>query len=162
MPNENILVPWLNDAYAMESALIQILQSHAKQAEGHPLIAAKLEEHLEQTRNHALSIKGCVERHGHHTSGFKSGAGSLLGALQALATGIFGDALVKNLLADYSAEKFEIISYRALITAASDMGDQQTVEVCQGILVEEEQMARWIEDNLSAVVLETLQQKAAT
>ena len=82
--------------------------------------------------------------------------------MQAITTGIFGDALVKNFLADYAAEKFEIASYKALITAASELGDVQTVEVCQDILREEEDMARWLEDNLNTVVWETLQQKASS
>lgn len=160
MSNQNLLVPWLNDAYAMENALIRILEAHAEQAASQPLVNARLTEHLEQTKRHALAIKGCVERLDHRTSALKAGAGSVLGTLQVLSTGVLGDALLRNFLADYAAEKYEIAYYRALIAAASEMGDVQTVEVCQGILREEEDMARWLEEQTETIVHETLRQKA--
>ena len=37
-----------------------------------------------------------------------------------MSTGIFKDAPVKNVLADYSAEQLEVACYRALVTAAHE------------------------------------------
>jgi ferritin-like metal-binding protein YciE len=145
----------------METAIVQIVEAHVAHAADQPLVSARLEEHLEQTRQHAMAIKGCIERLDHRASVVKAGVGSILGTLQAISTGILGDALLRNLLADYAAEKYEIGMYRALIAAASEMGDVETVEVCQRILREEEDMAGWIEEQLASVVHETLRQKTA-
>ncbi len=38
MPHEDSVIKWLNDAYSMENALIQVLENHAEDAEGHPQV----------------------------------------------------------------------------------------------------------------------------
>lgn len=35
MSHKELLVAWLNDAYAMEKGLVPILENHAKDAENH-------------------------------------------------------------------------------------------------------------------------------
>ncbi len=162
MSNPNLMVPWLNAAHAMEKAQLPILEAHARQAQDHPLIAARLEEHLEQTRNHVLAMEGCVGRLAHPTSTVKAHIGTLLGTLQVMSSGVLGDAVVRNFLAGYAAEKYEIGVYRALIALASEMGDAETAEVCQRILREEEDMARWIEEQIPTVVRETLRLRSAS
>jgi len=69
---------------------------------------------------------------------------------------------VKNALADYAAENFEVASYTALVTAAQEMGDAQTAMVCQQILLEDEEMARWLQQNLPTLVQETMRQLTTT
>jgi ferritin-like metal-binding protein YciE len=85
---------------------------------------------------------------------------SLFGQMQALSTGPAQDEMVKNALADFAAENFEVASYRSLIAAAQDLGDQQTASVCQQILQEDEAMARWIEQSLPVVVQDTMRRMA--
>jgi ferritin-like metal-binding protein YciE len=69
--------------------------------------------------------------------------------------------LVKNGLADFTAENFEIASYKALITAAESLQDQETLRVCQQILADEQDMAQWLDQHLPMAVTEALQQKIA-
>ena len=85
---------------------------------------------------------------------------TLFGQMQAVSTGPAKDEMVKNALADYAAENFEIASYTALIRAAEDLNEQKTVAVCQQIRQEEEEMARWLQQNLPTLVQQTL--KAVT
>ncbi|MDQ2827523.1 MAG: ferritin-like domain-containing protein, partial [Chloroflexota bacterium] len=49
-------------------------------------------------------------------------------------------------------ENFEIATYRAIITAAQDTGDTDTVHVCQQILDDEQAMARFLDDRMPALV----------
>ena len=158
MTGKELLIAWLNDAHGMENALIQILEHQIKDAKDYPQVQPKLEQHLEQTRRHAQMVKDCIETLGGHTSTIKTGMATLFGQMQALSTGAAKDEMVKNALADYAAENFEVASYTALIRAAQDLGELQTATVCEQIRQEDEEMARWIQQNLPALVQQTLQE----
>jgi ferritin-like metal-binding protein YciE len=158
--SNDLLIAWLNDAYGMENSLIQILEHQVKDAKDYPQVQAKLQQHLDQTHRHADLVKGCVESLGEKTSAMKAGMSTLFGQMQALSTGPAKDELVKNALADYAAENFEVASYTALIQAAQQLGQQQVASVCQQILQEDQAMADWIEQNLPTLVQETMVQLA--
>lgn len=161
MTGKELLIDWLNDAHGMENALIQILEHQIKDASAYPQVQAKLEQHLEQTKRHAELVKNCVEAHGGSTSSMKTGMAKLFGQMQAVSTGTAKDEMVKNALADYAAENFEVASYTALIRAAQDLGDQQTANVCQQILQEDQEMATWLHNNLPTLVQKVLPQVAS-
>lgn len=158
MTGRDMLIAWLNDAHGMENALIQILEHQVKDAKDYPQVQSKLEQHLEQTRRHAQLVESCVEALGGHTSGMKTGMAKLFGQMQALSTGAAQDEMMKNALADFAAENFEVASYTALVRAAQELGDQQTASVCQQILQEDQAMADWIEQNLPTLTQQTLLQ----
>lgn len=159
MTAKDMLVAWLNDAHGMENALIEILEHQIKDAKDYPQVQSKLQQHLEQTRHHAQLVKGRVEDLGGHTSAMKTGMAKLFGQVQALSTGAAHDEVMKNTLADYAAENFEVASYTALIRGAQELGDQQTVSVCQQILREDEEMAQWLRQNLPTLAQQTLLQQ---
>ncbi|PYQ56668.1 MAG: hypothetical protein DMF53_24785, partial [Acidobacteria bacterium] len=91
----------------------------------------------------------------------KTALGAVSGFFQGRSTGASPDELVKNALSDYAAEHFEIASYRALITAARLLGENQVVQVCEAILRDEQDMANWLEQNLPNVVQEYLNVQTA-
>ena len=161
MAHDDMYTAWLNDAYGMENALVQVLQNHVKDAQDHPQMHAKIQEHLDKTRQHAALVKGCIERRGGSPSAVKTGMANLVGVMQGMATGMAEDELVKNGIADYAAENFEIASYQALITAAHELGDDQTGQVCQQILADEQDMANWLARHLPEAVEEIISKKAA-
>ena len=59
--------------------------------------------------------------------------------------------LVKNFLADYASEHFEIACYRSLITAADECDQSDIADICTEIMGEEEAMAEWIEEQIPEV-----------
>ncbi|MFP5285688.1 MAG: ferritin-like domain-containing protein [Thermoanaerobaculia bacterium] len=158
-PRETLL-SWLNDAYAMEKGLVQVLENHANDVKDRPDMYQKIAQHLEQTRMHAERVRECVERLGGSTSSMKTAMGAISGFFQGRSTGAAPDELVKNALSDYAAEHFEIASYRALISAARALGENEVVRICETILREEEEMARWLEHQLPMIVNEYLGQTA--
>lgn len=160
MAHRETLIAWLNDAYAMERALVPILENHAKDAKNHPEAQARIEEHVEQTRRHADLVKACVERLGSSTSAIKTGMGSLFGMLQSISTGAAGDEMVKNGLLDFGVENFEMACYRALVAAAEDYGDIEIARVCQEIMLEEQEMAGWLNQQLPLLVREHMRMMA--
>jgi len=154
------LIGWLNDAFAMEKGLVQVLENHASDVKDRPEMYRKIAEHLEKTRMHAERVRDCVERLGGTTSSVKTAMGAISGFFQGRSTGISPDELVKNTLSDYAAEHFEIASYKALIVAARALGETEVARVCEDILRDEEDMARWLEQQLPTVVQEYLGQEA--
>ncbi|HSH82089.1 MAG TPA: DUF892 family protein, partial [Herpetosiphonaceae bacterium] len=126
MAHNELYLAWLNDAYGLEQSLVQTLERHVKDAKDHPQIEARLQQHLEETRRHADLVESCIVRLGSSTSSIKSGMSTIMGVVQGISTGPAKDELIKNALADYSAEHFEIASYTSLISAAQSLGDLET------------------------------------
>ena len=147
------LLSWLNDAYAMELGLAPILENHARDAAGDPGAKARIDRHAAETRRHAELLRECIERLGGSVSVVRATVSSVIGGIESLATAPFKDELVKNALMDYASEHFEIACYRALIIAAREAEREDVVKVCERILAEEQDMARWIEHQIPTVVL---------
>jgi len=152
------LTAWLNDAYAMERALAKVLESHVRDAGEIPEIRARLEDHRDETRRHAQQVETCLALLGEKPSFVKTAWNSLSGKSLSPTARPWRDDLTKNLLADYTTEHLEIASYRALITAARELGQTEIAEICTGILTEETAMARWLEEHIPVVTRISLQQ----
>lgn len=151
---------WLNDAYSLEIGLVPVLENHEKDAEGNPEVQERIQEHIEETKKHAELIKSCIERLGEDVSAGKETFGAMLGKMKAASTGMYKDEIVKNALADYTAEHFEIASYTSLIAAATEMDDDETKQICQTILSEEEDMAAWLADQIPVITKDFLRLQA--
>jgi ferritin-like metal-binding protein YciE len=152
----DLVIAWLRDAYAMEKALIPVLENHAKDAARHPQVRQRIEQHATETRHHAELVEQALRQLGEEPSTVKNILSRVIGAAQSVATGVFKDEEVKNALSDYAAENFEIASYRALIEAAQNLNRPELVQTFQQILREEEAMARFLEQNLSTTVRDAL------
>ncbi len=161
MADRERVIAWLNDAHAMELSIAQVLENHARDAKDRPQLQARLQEHLEQTRRHADLVKGCVERLGGSVSGVKTGLATMMGTVQGMATALAKDDLVKNALHDYGTEHFEIACYTSLIAAAENLGDQETVRVCQEILRDDQAMAEFLFQQIPPTTIEMLQMEHA-
>lgn len=160
MAHKDFVIKWLNDAYAMENSLIKVLENQAEDAEGHPEVHSRIQEHIETTRRHADRVEKCIKRLGSDTSTLKTSTAKVAGTFQGMSTGAAEDVLVKNALAGYAGEQFEVASYRSLIAAAEAIDDQETVRACQENLGEDEEMARWLEGQLPTITQEFLHTKA--
>lgn len=155
------LVTWLDDAYSMERALEKVLEQHAKDAEGNAEVHERVTRHIEETRRQAETVKGCVEELGGSVSRPKKAFANFFGAGQGMMNKPLQDTMVKNAIADYAAEHFEIASYRALIDAAEQLGESQVAEKLRPILRQEQDMARFLEQHLPPAVHEQLGQGAS-
>jgi hypothetical protein len=76
----------------------------------------------------------------------------MLGMGNSISTEFFQDEITKNFLQDYAAEHFEIASYKGLIETARQIGEHQCIPILEGILREEEVMARWIEEHMPLAI----------
>src|SRR5262245_55998979 len=151
------LITWLNDAYAMEMALIAVLQNHAGDVRATaPDAATRLDQHVIETRMHADRIEQCLAELDSTPSRIKSAFSSVIGQVESTATGLFSDAPVKNALMDYGAEQVEVGCYHALATPARQLGLERVAALCELNLREDEAMALWLREQIPAVVRRAL------
>ncbi|HEX8310417.1 MAG TPA: ferritin-like domain-containing protein [Chthoniobacteraceae bacterium] len=146
------LIDWLRDAYAMERGLEITLQKQAANAELNSTIREQARLHLEETKRHAEAVHACLEQLGADTSALKTGLAKMLEIGKGLGTTFASDERVKDLLAAYASEHFEIACYKALRAGALEIGHPEIAAVCDSILPDEERMAGWLDANLSNVV----------
>src|SRR5688500_14592041 len=147
------LVAWLDDAHAMENGLIPILQNHAAHfGDRMPAAARRIEQHIVETQQHVQRLQDCLRLLDATPSGVKSTLSSLIGSVEGATTAIFRDQLVKDALADYASEQFEVGCYTALVSAASQLGYPEIARLCRLNLEEDSQMAAWLLQQLPTVV----------
>jgi len=150
------LVQWLRDAHAMEKQAEQMLSAQISRLENYPQLKAQIEEHLEETKVQALRLEERIKALDFETSLVKDVGGQLLAFAQAV-TGMFADdEVIKGSLASYTFEHLEIGSYRILIAAAEQLGDEATAEVCRKNLREEEAMANWLSEAIGPTTMQFL------
>jgi ferritin-like metal-binding protein YciE len=148
---EERLMEWLRDAHAAEEQAETMLSGMARRIENYPDLRTRVEQHVRETQQHAERVRGCIERRGGSTSMIKDSGAKILGLGQA-ASGLFvGDEIMKGSIASYAFEAMEIASYRILVEAARDVGDEETARVCEQNLREEEAMADWLKEHLPAL-----------
>jgi len=161
MADQQLIVSWLNDAYALENGIAEALETQVDLASDHPQIQSGIQRHLEATRGHAETVKSCLEQLGESPSALKTGMAAIGGKVQSLTMSAAKDDLVKSALNDYAAEHMEIASYKAMIVAAEEIGQPAIAQACQGILRDEEAMARWLEEQMPSIVREAVQRGEA-
>jgi ferritin-like metal-binding protein YciE len=147
------LIAWLDDAYAMESGLIPILQNHAAHfGDRMPQAARRLQQHVVETQQHASRVAECLGILNASPSRIKSTLSSVIGSVEGATTTLFRDQLVKDALADYASEQFEVGCYTALVSAATDLGYRDVARLCRENLEEDRAMAAWVLQQLPRVV----------
>ena len=153
---KDTLLTWLKDAYAMEQGIVEVLERQVGQFDDMPEAQTKIREHIAITKAHADRVRDCVEQLGDNVSHVKSGMANFLGAVQGMSTVMANDKTVKNAMADYAVEYFEIASYMILVSAARELGYEDIAGVCEGIIREEQDMADWLEEQLPMVTRQHL------
>lgn len=155
---EDALVTWLNDAYAMEQSLKETMERQVDHMKEMPEAQSRIRQHIDQTKDQAERVKSCIEELGGKVSHTKSSLASMMGAMQGMSTSPSKDTALKDALMNYAAENFEIASYKSLAEAARQLGHDNIASTCEGIMHEEEQMARWVEQQLPKMTQMELQQ----
>jgi ferritin-like metal-binding protein YciE len=155
------LTAWLRDAHAMENQAIEILEKQANRLEHYPELRAKVRSHLEETHRHAERVERCLHQLGTDTSALKTALGKAVGTAQQLSGLFASDEVLKSGIADYAFEHYEIASYKMLIAAAAEAGEDQVGTILEQNLRDEEEMAAWLAQHLPEVTRQYLHREAA-
>lgn len=152
------LVGYIHDAYAMENQIIEVLQKQVDRAKDVPQIQAKIQQHLDQTRQHRARMEQCLQTYGEQPSAMKGAMSSMMGNMAGMMGGARGDTLAKDARDDYVTEHLEIAAYELLMATAQAFGDQETVRACELNLRDEVAMARWLEQGMPRTALLSLRE----
>jgi len=143
----------LHNAHAMETQAIQLLTRQVERLENYPELEDKLQLHLEESKTQRTRLEEVLKSHGEDLSVLKEAALGLGGNIAAMAHMPASDEIIKNTLANYMFEHFEIAAYKSLITMAEFLGDTHGAAAAQDSLSEEQLMAAWIDEHIAPTTL---------
>src|SRR5215218_1396874 len=109
------LISYLNDAYAMENQIVQVLENHVQQAQEFPQIAAQIQQHLEQTKQHRDRMAARLQAYNEQPSAIKDMGSGMMGNMMGAMAGMRPDSLSRNARDEYVTEHLEIAAYTLLI-----------------------------------------------
>ncbi len=156
------VVQYLGEARASELALTRVLQSQIAMTPSGSYRSA-LEKHLDETRRHAQHVGDRLKALGHDSNPVTALVGfweDVFGQAVALSKtpldllrGSGGEEkLLKNAKDTCATEALEIATYTAIARLAHSVGDDETAELAEGILVEEERMLQRVMRELPKLV----------
>jgi len=151
----------LINQHAVENQAIELLERQVGRVDQFPEMKARLQRHLEESRVQAQRLDQLLAQHGTSASSVKDSMMSFMGNMAALAHTPAADEVIKNTLANYAFEHFEIAAYKSLIALAQRIGDTRGVELLTTSLREEEAMAAWIDQAIAPTTLTFAAMKAA-
>jgi ferritin-like metal-binding protein YciE len=155
---KEMLISWLNDAHALELSLVENLEEQSKDADenGKPEAKLRIDEHIEETKNHARMVEECIENLGGEVAKSKDLMGKIMGTVQGKMKSMYKDVMVKDALESYSAEHLEIASYTSIFAAAEELGEIEVAEACEKIIDDEMRMAEWAIEQVSLATKDQL------
>ncbi|XQZ43435.1 ferritin-like domain-containing protein [Paracoccus yeei] len=157
----DIFLDGLRNAHAMEKQALSIMQPQLNRLEHYPEVSALLDRHIRETEGQIRRIDDILDGLGTSASGLKDTMLSLGGSMAAVTHSLASDEILKNSLANYAFEHFEIAAYTSLITMAEQGGGQSAIPLLQQNLDEERAMAADIEAGLPDVVRQFIRLSAS-
>jgi ferritin-like metal-binding protein YciE len=136
----------------MEKQALSIMQPQLNRLEHYPQVSALLDRHIRETEAQIQRIDQVFETLNESSSGLKDTMLSLSGSMAAMTHSMATDEILKNSLANFAFEHFEIAAYTALLTAAQEANVTQAIPLLEQNLQEEVAMASAIHDGLPDVV----------
>jgi ferritin-like metal-binding protein YciE len=148
----DLYITGLVNARALETQAIELLSRQVERLQSYPEVEDALRRHITESEQQRARLDTILEGLGSSSSGVKDFITGLMGNMAALAHAPMQDEILKNSLANYAFEHFEIASYKSLLTLADLAGDTTAPAALQESLREEERMAQWCADNLDPLV----------
>lgn len=135
----------------MEVGIVDTLEKHIADAKGQPKVCAALSKHLRETKSHATEMKKALASMGGSHPVLKEGVSKLVNFAAGLVTTSARDTIVKNAIADFATEHFEIACYAFLIETATALGESKIAQTCKAILQQEQAMAQLLQSQVKEV-----------
>lgn len=133
----SLFVTGLKNAHAMENQAVSIIKPQLKRIED---ILGSLDEDHSAMKDWMLSAGGSMAAIGHSMA---------------------DDEILKNSIANFAFENYEIAAYNSLLIMAEMGGFQSAMAALRENLSEEENMARWLSENLREVTAEFVTRREA-
>jgi ferritin-like metal-binding protein YciE len=134
------LVKFLQDAHGMEQQSLQTLEAAVLVA-GDPQLESLYQGHIAETKRHLELLEERLETYDSKRSIRKDIAGRLTAAQLGAGVVADSDTPAKLVAVAYGFEHFEVAMYELIRRLADRVGDADTVEMADKILVNERQAA---------------------
>ncbi len=145
------LIDYLRDAYAMEQQAISMIDRQLERLESYPDFTARLRQHRDETEHQVERLETALHRLGTDSSALKTMGAKLSANMQAMMNIFASDEVIKDLLASYTLEQWEIVNYKVLIQTAQAAGEVEIQRLAEESLREEEAMASWIDSQIPII-----------
>lgn len=155
-----VYITGLRNQHAIENQAVELLERQIGRLENYPEMADRMRQHLEESKQQAVRIEELLAGLNTSHSTLKDMVTSFMGNVAAIAHAPASDEVVKNTLANYAFEHYEIASYQGLLVVAEVAGQSASTLVLQQSLKEEQSMAQWIEDHLKPTMLRYVERYA--
>ena len=157
----SLFVTGLKNGHAMENQAVSIIKPQLKRIENYPQVARRLEQHLQETENQMKRIEDILGSLDEDHSAMKDWMLSAGGSMAAIGHSMADDEILKHSIANFAFENYEIAAYNSLLIMAEMGGFQSAMAALRENLSEEENMARWLSENLREVTAEFVTRREA-
>jgi ferritin-like metal-binding protein YciE len=155
------LLDYLQDAHAMETNVLQMLDSMIANTDDE-MTLEMLTHHREETERHEARLAARLDALGAGSSARKQAQSVIGGAMKSMVDSMRGDKPGKNARDGFMTEHVEIAAYELLERLAMRAGDTETAEIARSNRRDEEAMAQKIAASWDHVVDLTLAEAGVT
>lgn len=146
-----LYVVGLRNAHAMEKQALSIMEPQLKRIENYPLVADQLTRHIRETEGQIARLEELLDGRQESHSVVKDTVMSVVGTIAALGHSVADDEIIKNSLANFAFENYEIAAYSSLLVLADLANVTEGRDALEQNLGEEQAMADWLQTNLPEV-----------
>jgi ferritin-like metal-binding protein YciE len=157
----DVFIVGLRNQHAVEKQAIELLERQVGRLENYPEMSARMRQHIAESNEQVRRIEDLLSSLGTSHSTVKDTVTSLMGNLAAVGHSTASDEVLKNTLANFAFENYEIASYLSLLTLAEATGHDRAKLALNESLREEQQMAQWIQEHIGPTVLRFVERTAA-
>jgi ferritin-like metal-binding protein YciE len=159
--SRDLFITGLRNAHAMENQALSIMKPQASRIESYPEVEAQLKKHIAETEGQIERLERILDSLDEDKSSLKDLALSVAGTFAAVGHTVAPDEILKNSMANFAFENFEIAAYKSLITLAEASGNSSAIGDLKLNLQEEIEMAAWLDENIEPVTLKFASLKEA-
>lgn len=147
----DIFVTGLRNAHAMENQALSVMRPQMERLENYPEMKALLHQHIQETEVQIERLAQIFASLNETPSTIKDTLLSAMGSMAAMSHSIASDEVLKNAMADYMFEHFEIAAYTSLITMARHENASFAIPLLEQSLAEEQRTATRIYECLPMI-----------
>jgi ferritin-like metal-binding protein YciE len=157
----DVFVTGLRNAHAVENQAHQLLSRQVERLENYPKLEARLRQHIDETKQQMTRLEDILAALDDSPSRLKDAALGIAANVAAVGHALAGDEILKNSLASFAFENYEIATYRSLLVTGEAAGLERFRAPLEQSLAEERAMADFLEANLDETVRTYLAREAA-
>ena len=151
----------LRNQHAVENQAVELLQRQVERLQSYPEMEARMRQHITESQEQARRIEELLGTMETSHSSFKDAVMSLGGNMAAIMHTVAGDEVVKNTIANFAFEHYEIASYKSLLTLADAVGHSGANSALKQSLQEEISMAEFIDQHIAPTTLRFVELSAS-